>query len=563
MLLSLRIQNLALVEDFSINFNKGFTVFTGETGAGKSLLVDAISLLIGTRGDANIVRHGYDKAVVEAVIDGDYEAWDKFLYERGLPKEQPVILRREVAISGRSRAWLNGGACSLNDLREASRIWVRLTGQHDYQSLMAEDRHLALLDETIGIKINLSAEVEQVKSAQARMIAKSLSESKIKERLEWLHQEITTLSKLAPKKGEWSQLYLEREPLRHAAQLEQIFCESVEDLGHSSYYADLSYRALTRAAIILPCISGDVDRLRSVMLELDDILSLAREQVASWSNKGVNYIESLEARMAEFERLARRHNCEPDELYYKLSELKHEQEELLAGNSDIEVLMQILVKACENYYLAAEKLHQIRVDFIPKLEKEVNKRLTQLGITSARLQIRLGITEDTSSPAVYLGHPIKISPNGFSSASFLIETNIGEGFRPLTKVASGGELSRLMLAIQGAGIALGTERNYPLVLVFDEVDTGIGGETAIAVGAAISELSGYHQVLLVTHLAQVAVKADNHGFLCKSIKENRTHSNFTWLFEDSKVRELARLLSGHTDNSEALSHAKSLLLSVR
>ena len=169
MLTSLRIQNLALVEDLAIELAPGFTVLTGETGAGKSLLVDALSLLVGARGDGDLVRQGTDRAVVEAVAEGGVTAWKAFLDDRGLPAEQPVVLRREVAAGGRSRAWVNGGACSLADLREAGRIWMRLTSQHDHQSLMAEERHLGLLDEVLGIRPDLGPETAAVKDAQARL----------------------------------------------------------------------------------------------------------------------------------------------------------------------------------------------------------------------------------------------------------------------------------------------------------------------------------------------------------------------------------------------------------
>ncbi len=193
MLTSLRIQNLALVEDLAVELEPGFTILTGETGAGKSLLVDALSLLVGARGDGDLVRQGADRAVVEAVAEGGFEAWKDFLAERGLPDEQPVVLRREISAGGRSRAWVNGGACTLGDLREAGRIWMRLTSQHDHQSLMAEERHLGLVDEVLGIHPDLGREAAEVREAQARLAARSRSESQRGERLEWLAEQIADL----------------------------------------------------------------------------------------------------------------------------------------------------------------------------------------------------------------------------------------------------------------------------------------------------------------------------------------------------------------------------------
>jgi DNA repair protein RecN (Recombination protein N) len=559
MLTSLRIQNLALVEDLSLEFAAGFTVLTGETGAGKSLLVDALSLLVGARGDGDLVRQGTDRAVVETVAEGSFDAWRAFLAERGLPEEQPVVLRREVGISGRSRAWINGGACSLTDLREAGRIWMRLTSQHDHQSLMAEDRHLGLLDEVLGIRPDLSAEANGVKEAQARLAARKRSESQRGERLEWLAEQITDLDKLSPKTGEWAQLRADREPLRHAVQLEHSFREGAEELREAGRHVEAGHRALARTAAILPEAQVDVDRLRSAMLELEDLLALAQDQTNRWSREGVDRIEALETRLAQFEKLARRHRCEPEALSDRLGELKLEQADLLAGSSSLKELEGVLAKACAAYLAAAEALHQRRAGLVPKLEKEAHKRLKKLGMAGSRLQFRLTLAEEPSSPVLQAGRPVKVAPQGFSALAIWIEPNVGEGFRPLAKIASGGELSRLMLALQGAGMALGADGGEPLVLVLDEVDAGIGGETAIAVGAAIGELGHRHQVLAVTHLAQVAARADHHGLLRKEVQEGRTRSSLDWLTGDQQVRELARLLSGHPDRPEALAHARSLL----
>jgi DNA repair protein RecN (Recombination protein N) len=559
MIISLRIQNLALVDDLFVDFKSGFTVLTGETGAGKSLLIDALALLIGSRGDGGMVRQGSERAIVESIVDGNFETWNTFLEERGLPNEQPIVLRREITSSGRSRAWLNGSACNLADLREAGRIWIRLTSQHDYQSLMTEDRHLFLLDEILGIRPNLTAEVETIKEIQTNLAAKKMSESKVTERLDWLTEKIADLTKLNPKKHEWSTLHLEREPLRHAAQLVQSFRDSVEALGQASCNVEICHRILMRTVDMLPTIKNDLDRLSSVMFELEDILSLTKSQVSHWSNKGVDYIEAIESRMANFEKLARCHHCEPDELAQRLSELTIERNGLLASNSNIEQLTSALQKACEHYCINAEALHKHRMTLAKKLEYAVDQQLKDLGITGARLQIRLTTTKDMSSPAIQNENPVKISIYGFSSATIWIESNIGEGFKPLAKTASGGELSRLMLALQSAAMTLHSNIHDPLVLVLDEVDAGIGGEAAIAVSKAIGKLSCYHQVLVVTHLAQVASSADHHGFLHKKVQNGRTRSNLTWLSRDNRLGELARLLSGHPNNPQAIAHAHSLL----
>jgi len=558
MLSSLRIQNLALVEDLSLEWGPGFTVLTGETGAGKSLLVDALSLLVGARGDGELVRHGAERATVEAVVEGRFEAWRGFLADRGLPEDQPVVLRREVG-PGRSRAWINGASCALADLREAGRLWMRLTSQHDHQSLLGEDRHLTLIDEVLGLDPNLEPQAAAVREAEAALKARRRSEAEREQRLEQLAEALADLEKLAPKPGEWAQLKADREPLRHAVHLEQAFREAAEALDGGIPKVELAHKALVRAVAHWPDAVAEQDRLRSAVLELEDLLALAQDQALRWAQAGADRIEAMEARLALYERLARRHRCEPEELVARQQILKDEQRALLAGDVSVKELEKALAKAAEAYRQVAEVLHGRRSEAIPKLEAEVQKRLGRLGMKGARLQLRLSLAEESGSPVQQSGRPVRVSAQGFSALAIWIEPNPGEGFRPLAKIASGGELSRLMLALVGAGLALGAGVKDGLTLVLDEVDAGLGGETALAVGKAVAELGKAHQVLAVTHLAQVAARADRHGRLHKETEGGRTRSALGWVAGEARNRELARLLSGHPDRPEALEHAKVLL----
>jgi len=558
MLSSLRIQNLALVEDLSLDWGPGFTVLTGETGAGKSLLVDALSLLVGARGDGELVRHGSERATVEAVVEGRFEAWQTFLQERGLPEEQPVVLRREVG-AGRSRAWINGASCSLADLREAGRLWMRLTSQHDHQSLLGEDRHLTLVDEVLGLEPSLEAETSTVRDAEGALKARRRSEAEREQRLEQLAELLGDLDKLAPKTGEWAQLKADREPLRHAVHLEAAFREAAVALHEGVPKVELAHKAMGRALLHWPDAAAEQDRLRSAVLELEDLLALAQDQAQRWAEAGADRIEAMEARLAQYEKLARRHRCEPEELPGRAQALREEQRLLLGGEASVQELERALARAAEAYRAVAEALHGRRSEAIPRLEAEVQKRLGRLGMKGARLQLRLSLAEEPGSPVQQTGRPVRVSAQGFSALAIWIEPNPGEGFRPLAKIASGGELSRLMLALVGAGLCLGVGVREGLTLVLDEVDSGLGGETALAVGKAVAELGLAHQVLAVTHLAQVAARADRHGRLHKETEGGRTRSALGWMEGEARHRELARLLSGHPDRPEALEHAKVLL----
>lgn len=560
MLSSLRIKHLALVEDLTLEFREGFTVLTGETGAGKSLLVDALALLVGARGDSETVRTGEERATVEAVVEGNGAAWLAFLEDRGFPEEHPVVLRREVSAAGRSRAWINGGACTLGDLREAGKVWMRLTSQHDHQSLLGEERHLALIDEASGISANLGDEAGAVRAADAALKARKRSEADRESRLAWLEEQLAALRELDPKPGEWAQLREEREPLRHATLLEAAHREGVEALALALPETENARRALARALAVWPEAQEATDRLRSVVLELEDLQALCQDRAVHFGRTGTQRLEAVESRLARFEKLSRRHRCEPEELAARFRELNLEAEALGSGAASLEALEKALAKAGEAYRKAAEALHLRRGDLLPRLEKAVHQRLAKLGMAGARLQIRLSLAEDAGSPVEHQGLSVQVGAQGFSALSLWIESNPGEGFRPLAKIASGGELSRLMLALLGAGISLDrAEGASGLTLVLDEVDAGIGGETALAVGEAIQVLGGRHQVLAVTHLAQVAARSNRHGRLSKSTVGGRTRSHLEWVEGECRLRELARLLSGHPDRPEALEHARVLL----
>jgi DNA repair protein RecN (Recombination protein N) len=436
---------------------------------------------------------------------------------------------------------------------------MRLTSQHDHQSLLGEERHLTLVDEVLGIEPALDREAAAVREALAALKARRRSQAEREHRLEQLAEALADLDKLSPKPGEWAQLKADREPLRHAVHLEAAFREAAVALGEGVPKVELAHKALAKAVYHWPDAVAEQDRLRSAVIELEDLLALAQDQALRWGAAGADRIEIMEARLAQYEKLARRHRCEPEELSARAQLLRDEQSALLQGDAPIHELEKALGKAAEAYRAAAEKLHGRRAEAIPRLEADVQKRLGRLGMKGARLQLRLTLAEESDSPVLHQGRAVRVAPQGFSALAIWIEPNPGEGFRPLAKIASGGELSRLMLALVGAGLALGEGVRDGLTLVLDEVDAGLGGETALAVGKAVAELGQAHQVLAVTHLAQVAARADRHGYLRKETEGGRTRSALGWVEGEARTRELARLLSGHPDRVEALDHARVLL----
>lgn len=558
MLSSLRITHLAIVEDLALELQSGFSVLTGETGAGKSLLVEALALLLGARADADTVRAGCERATVEGVVEGDALAWAAFLQARGLPEEHPVVLRREVSAAGRSRAWINGAPCTLGDLREASRLWIRLTSQHDHQNLLEEDRHLPLLDEVLGLVPELEPEVAAVKEAEGRLRARRKSEAEREARLAQLEDQLADLGKLAPRPGEWTQLKARREPLRNAARLEACHREAAEALQEALPAAERAQRPLAAAASLLPEAQAGAERLRSLLLDLEDLKAQVEDEARAWSSAGVQELEALETRLAAYEKAARRQRCEPDELAQVQAKLRAEQQQLQGGEASLQDLEAELAAAAEAYRAKAALLHAAREVRLGPLEAEVHRRLGGLGMKGAKVQARLSLAEEPGSPVSHLGRAVRVSAQGFSRLAFWLESNPGEGFRPLARIASGGELSRVMLALMGAGLR--TEAAHPgLTLVLDEVDAGLGGEAALAVGEAIRELGGVHQVLSITHLPQVAARGHQHGVLTKAVAKGRTRTELAWVEGEARTRELARILAGQPDRPEALEHARAML----
>jgi DNA repair protein RecN (Recombination protein N) len=365
---------------------------------------------------------------------------------------------------------------------------------------------------------------------------------------------------MAPKPREWSQLKAEREPLRHATQLEGAWREAAEGFRAAVPLMEQATRAVSRAAAVLPEMQREHDQARSALLEIEDLSAKSQDEYRKWSARGEARLDEVEGRLAKYERFARRLRCEPDELSEKTAQMKAERASLMGGEGSAAELEKALAAAAEAYRSAAEALHDRRQAAVAPLEKKVHKRLAQLGMAGARLQIRTGLAEDVRSPVEQRGVPARVSPKGFTSLALMIEPNVGEGFRPLAKIASGGELSRLMLAMMCAGGGgAATDAADAVTLVLDEVDAGIGGSTALAVGDSIRGLARGRQVLAVTHLAQVASKADHHGVLQKEAADGRTRTALSWVLGDGQVRELARLLSGHPDGAEAQAHARSLL----
>ena len=563
MLRRLSLRDFVIVTELDIELGQGFTALTGETGAGKSILIDALQLTLGSRGDAGVVREGAARADLSAEFElspalaAQLRPWlDEAGFDTTELSEQggPLLLRRAVDAQGKSRAWVNGASATLTQLRELGEHLVDIHGQHAWQSLTRADSVRALVDEQAGVDASaLNAAWAARRDAQRRLTdarARQADLERERERLQW---QIAELDKLAPQPDEWEALNAEHARLSHG----QAILDAARLALDAVSEADTNAEGLTSRAIdALDEVAGVESRLANAL----DVLREAQAQLqdAAHSLTGVlNHTEldpdrlnELDQRLSAWMSLSRRHRRQADELPALLQSWKDELAELDAA-TDLAALERSADQAHAAWLKVAQGVSRQRKQAAPKLASAVTEAMQELGMAGGRFEVAL-------TP---LGEP---QSAGLESIEFLVAGHAGSTPRPLGKVASGGELSRLALAIavtasQQAGAS------QVATLIFDEIDSGVGGAVADTVGRLMQKLgqrlgkSGEgRQVLAVTHLAQVAACAHHHLLVSKSMQGRQTTSDIREVSGDGRVLEIARMLGGAlTDTSRA--HAQAML----
>jgi len=539
---ALEVGNFVIIEKTSLEFGAGFTVLTGETGAGKSILVDAIELLVGGRGDAAVVREGAERAELSAEFDFAGNGISAWLAEADLAGDPgTVILRRTIDRSGRSRCFINGHAATLAQLKSAGEHLVDIHGQHEHQSLLRPAAQRALLDSHSGCE-PLAAETAEAFRAWKRL--QSLAEEAIKshsareaERAE-LQERRDELKKLAPRDGEWQQISAEHTRLQHGASLLGGAQSALEALTESE---GASLSQLSAVARQLKSLSGHDDRLKPVVDLLESAEAQAGEavralrQYASRVELDPAALREAEARIEALHAAARKHRVRPEALPELLLQLEQRLGELeLAVNP--EALEREVAAARTRYEAAAKKLSSKRKSGAEALGKAVTAGMQQLAMAGGRFSVSL---KESSQPGV----------NGAEDIEFEVTSHPSLPLRPLARVASGGELSRVSLAIQ-----LVAAKASPVgALVFDEIDAGIGGAVAETIGKSLRQLGRQRQVLCVTHLPQVAASGNDQW----SVARSGVKVKVLRLDRSARIAELARMLGGA--ESTARKHAAELL----
>lgn len=555
MLQQLVINDLAVIDSLNINFNSGMTVLTGETGAGKSILLDALGLILGNRADTNLIRGGTDKTDITAVFSiSDNEIVSDKLIKMELAEnaEDELYVRRTITKDGRSRAYLNNTPVPVQTLKEIGENLIDIHGQHTHQSLSKAKTQRELLDQ-FGSYQNLLNEVQstyrewkQVKEELDNFITEG---EDFEARLTLLRYQIEELEELNIGESEYEKLLEEH---KRQSNSQRIFesCQSIiSDLSESET-AIADRIALHQKEISELC------RFDNKLENINNLLDSATIQIEEASHELKNYLDhfdmdtnqlkAIESRLDKLHELARKHKVKADTLPEHLTLLTTQRNQLEGGQEQHEELQKKKIELTKNYFKLTDKLTKERKIAADKFSKSVTEKMHELAIAGI-FKIDLGNVDD-DVPHQY----------GMDKISFLVSTNPGQPLRSITKVASGGELSRLSLAIQ----IIGSKDSGIPTLIFDEIDAGISGSVAEIVGRLLHRLAEHRQILCVTHLAQVASCGHHHLSVNKTTKGNETYTQVKPLDQTERINEVARLLAGMDVTDESLANAAQMLKSA-
>lgn len=552
MLTQLSISNFAIVDQLDLDIESGMTVITGETGAGKSIMLDALGLATGDRADPDCVRTGAGRAEIHASFDlTQCPEAIKWLENKELLSDNECILRRVITKEGRSRAYINGTPSPLSDLRGIGELLVDIHGQHESQSLLKKNSHRLLLDDFAGTR-KLATEVafiaHQHNRFQTELNELLNNQKEQRERIQLLTYQLEEFEQLSLQEGEISELEKE---LRQLANAESTLsaCHQINHICSNSDAGNL-LQQLTHCMHLLGDLKVDSPAITSTM----EMLSSAHIQVEEAVGELNHFIDHFDAdpqRMQEVDErlsaiydLARKHRVQPDELLEKQLGLASELEKIQFSDEHADSLHIKLDELKEKYGEKAQKLSERRQKASRKLEKQVIARMSLLGMPRGQFSVALTSSETRA-----------LSPLGQEEIEFLVTTNPGQSPRPLAKVASGGELSRISLAIQ----VITAQTSRIPSMVFDEVDVGIGGGTAEIVGSMLRELGEKSQVLCVTHQPQVASQGHQHLFVSKKHSKSASSTRIANLNGEHRIKEIARMLGGVEITRSTLAHAEEML----
>lgn len=543
MLHQLSIKNIALIEDMTLEFEKGFNVLSGETGAGKSIIVDSLNLVLGERAARELVRYGTDRAVAEGVFSSCPEA-EGILTENGIDCEDGMIIVRREISGDKNVCRINGNAVTLSVLKRVADKLADIHGQHEHQLLLNKDTHLEFLDSFASLseqKENVRLAYTYYRSCLEKLNGDWGSEEERARKCEMLEFQINEIEQADIKQGEEEELRKRAEILNNADKIRENLIEAGR-LAGSNALDDIrtAVKVLDKAAQANEDYSSLASRLDSVFYELEDISSALSDEAENVDSDPYE-LERIEDRLSLLKKLFRKYGKDEEEVLKFYDDACAELERLHNAENTIAELTNQAERFLKEYNKQAEKLSELRHDAAIEFEDRIKSELAELGMKNAVLEV------DFSKN----GEP---TPDGCDRMEFLFSANTGEEVKPLSKIISGGEMSRFMLAMKSVAaddVALPT-------MVFDEIDTGISGNGAAVVAKKIAVLSKKHQVIAITHLPQLASMADAHFLVLKKTENGRTHTEVIPMNKKMRLREIARLAGG-SETELALKRAEEIV----
>ncbi|WP_456274097.1 DNA repair protein RecN [Bacillus sp. AK031] len=558
MLQELSIKNFAIIDELTVSIEEGLTVLTGETGAGKSIIIDAVHLLVGGRGSSEFVRHGEKKAEIEGLftLENKNHPCYRKAEEFGIDIEEGmVVLRRDISSHGKSVCRINGKLVTIAILRELGSTLIDIHGQHEHQELMNETLHLTLLDQyaASGLKISLSNYKEvfrEFESVQSRLKKYNENEQEMAHRLDLIQFQLAEIEKASLVPGEDEALIEEKNKLMNFEKLFQSLqnCySSIQGEGRGLDWAGLAMSHIEGAAELDSKYDSLLESISNSFYLLEEAAGTVRSELdgLEFEPDRLNIIES---RLNEINTLKRKYGSSIEEVLEYSAKIEEEIETVTNKDTLIHELETKLKSLEKDLYLEAEQLSSIRKKAAKNLTARIHEQLKELYMDKTAFEVRF--LQEPSKNGQF-----KYRKDGADQIEFFISTNPGEPLKPLSKVASGGELSRVMLALK----TIFSKHQGITSIIFDEVDTGVSGRVAQAIAEKIYQVSINSQVMCISHLPQVAAMADSHLYIAKKSRSGRTSSSVTALNQEEKIREIGRMISGVEFTDLTREHAKELL----
>lgn len=568
MIVELTIKNLAVIKEVTIVFQKGLNILTGETGAGKSILIDAIGFLLGGRGSADYVRYGEKKAEIEALFEiaPDHPVLQLFS-QLGIeaPDEEMLILRRDITAQGKSICRINGQLVTLATLKEVGPWLVNIHGQHEHQSLMQSDRHLIWLDAFAGEELKqFKEEFNQVykefRTARAEYVKFAKNEQQMVQRQDMLSFQLQEITEADLRPLEDVELLREKNRLMNS---EKLF-KGLEDayLALTGEQASLDWVGLSLSHI--ETISSLDEGLQQILTQMESAFYQLEESARTLRayRDELEFdpyrLEEMDDRLAEINRLKRKYGKSVEEILEYAAEIEDELDSIVNREERLEALSKRVKELAQDLALESVELSKQRQQTALVLAQQIEEQLKDLHMEKAKFSVEVRQNEDTQGLDIH-GRRLKVTSTGIDEVEFMISPNPGEPLRPVAKIASGGELSRIMLGMK----TILAELEPIDTLIFDEVDTGVSGRAAQAIAEKLAAISRHKQVLCITHLPQMACMADAHLFISKLATDDETQTRVDLLEEKGRIDELARLMGGVEVTETTRKHAREMLRMAR